>query len=204
MLGLEPRGGLEIWTALASGAVEVTAVEPNPLIRQASPIYNHAAVRVASESPRSFIRRTRVSYEVIAQPLVVPYRSVRSGAYSLSEDYTLTVEAFRDALGRLSPDGVFVVTRWLQMPPSESLRTFALDQMEEARRLDELIVELRDSLGTTVVVVTHDLASILAIGDNSVYLDADTHTMIATGNPAQALKSGDPRVRLFLNRGTPT
>ena len=125
-LVLEPRGGLEIWTALASGATEVTAVEPNPLIRQASPIYNHTEVRVASESPRSFIRRTRASYDVIAQPLVVPYRSVRSGAYSLSEDYSLTVEAFRDGLSRLSADGIFVVTRWLQMPPSESLRTFAL------------------------------------------------------------------------------
>lgn len=70
-----------------------------------------------------------------------------------------------------------------------------------ARRLDELIVELRDSLGTTVVVVTHDLASILAIGDNSVYLDADTHTMIPTGNPQEALQHGDPKVRQFLKRG---
>jgi phospholipid/cholesterol/gamma-HCH transport system ATP-binding protein len=73
-----------------------------------------------------------------------------------------------------------------------------------ARRLDDLILALRDALGSTIVVVTHDIASILAIGSDSIFLDPETHTMIATGNPAQALKGGDPRVRLFLNRGTPT
>ena len=70
-----------------------------------------------------------------------------------------------------------------------------------ARRLDDLILELRDSLGTTIVVVTHELASILNIGSNSVYLDTETRTMIATGNPREALKSGDPKVRHFLTRG---
>ncbi len=69
-----------------------------------------------------------------------------------------------------------------------------------ARRLDELIVELRDSLGTTIVVVTHELASILSIGNNSIYLDSETHTMIATGHPQDALKNGDPKVRHFLTR----
>ena len=71
-----------------------------------------------------------------------------------------------------------------------------------ARRLDDLILELRDSLGTTIVVISHELASILSIGNNSIFLDEDTHTMISTGNPADALKSGDPRVRHFLSRGT--
>jgi phospholipid/cholesterol/gamma-HCH transport system ATP-binding protein len=71
-----------------------------------------------------------------------------------------------------------------------------------ARRLDELILELRDSLGATVVVVTHELASIFAIGNNSVFLDAETRTMIATGDPNRLLKeSGDPRIRSFLTRG---
>lgn len=71
-----------------------------------------------------------------------------------------------------------------------------------ARRLDDLILELRDSLGATVVVVTHELASIFAIGDNSVFLDPETKTMIASGNPRTLLaESRDPKVRNFLTRG---
>jgi len=71
-----------------------------------------------------------------------------------------------------------------------------------ARQLDDLILELRDSLGSTIVVVTHELASIFAIGSNSVFLDPETKTMIAGGNPRQMLKeTQDPKVRTFLTRG---
>lgn len=71
-----------------------------------------------------------------------------------------------------------------------------------SRLLDELILELRDSLGATVVVVTHELASIFAIGNNSVFLDPESKTMIASGDPAELLAhSQDPRVLRFLTRG---
>jgi phospholipid/cholesterol/gamma-HCH transport system ATP-binding protein len=71
-----------------------------------------------------------------------------------------------------------------------------------SRRLDDLILELRDSLGATVVVVTHELASIFTIADNSVFLDADTKTMIETGNPSRLRTESEiPKVREFLNRG---
>ena len=71
-----------------------------------------------------------------------------------------------------------------------------------SRRLDDLILELRDSLGSTVVVVTHELASIFAIGSNSVFLDPDTRTMIASGPPTELRDhSDDPRVRSVLLRG---
>src|SRR5208283_1308921 len=71
-----------------------------------------------------------------------------------------------------------------------------------ARRLDELILALRDSLGATIVVVTHELASIFAIGNNSVFLDAETRTMLAVGDPNKLLaERDDPRIRSFLTRG---
>lgn len=71
-----------------------------------------------------------------------------------------------------------------------------------SRLLDDLILELRESLGTTVVIVTHELASIFAVGNNSVFLDPDTKTMIAQGDPNVLLeKAENPMVRRFLTRG---
>lgn len=71
-----------------------------------------------------------------------------------------------------------------------------------SRLLDELILQLRDALGKTVVVVTHELASIFTIADDCVFLDPDTKTQIATGDPKRLRdESPDPRVRNFLLRG---
>ena len=71
-----------------------------------------------------------------------------------------------------------------------------------AKLLDDLILELRDSLETTVVVVTHELASIFEIGDNSVFLDPVTKTQLTTGNPVELRDSSpDFEVRNFLQRG---
>ncbi len=71
-----------------------------------------------------------------------------------------------------------------------------------AKLLDDLILELRESLGTTVVIVTHELASIFAVGNNSVFLDPVTKTQLATGDPKE-LRDNHPNfdVRNFLQRG---
>ena len=71
-----------------------------------------------------------------------------------------------------------------------------------SKLLDDLILELRDSLGTTVIVVTHELASIFAIADNSVFLDPNTKTQLAVGNPKTLRDECDNfEVRNFLARG---
>jgi phospholipid/cholesterol/gamma-HCH transport system ATP-binding protein len=70
------------------------------------------------------------------------------------------------------------------------------------QRLDELILRLRDSLGSTFVIVTHELASIFAIANNSVFLDTETRSQGATGDPKLLRDhSENETVRLFLNRG---
>lgn len=74
-----------------------------------------------------------------------------------------------------------------------------------AKLLDDLILELRAALGSTIVVVSHELASIFAIADNAVFLDTKLKTMLATGHPV-ALRdhSPNPQIRQFLARGEPT
>jgi phospholipid/cholesterol/gamma-HCH transport system ATP-binding protein len=70
-----------------------------------------------------------------------------------------------------------------------------------AKLMDDLIRSLRDHLGATIVMVTHELASIFAIGNNSVFLDTETKTMIATGPPQQLLaESKDHKIIRFLTR----
>ena len=70
-----------------------------------------------------------------------------------------------------------------------------------ARHLDELIVELRDSLGTTFVIVSHELASILGVGDASIFLDPAVRGIGASGPPRELLAHPPhERVREFLTR----
>jgi phospholipid/cholesterol/gamma-HCH transport system ATP-binding protein len=68
--------------------------------------------------------------------------------------------------------------------------------------LDELILELRQGLGATIVIVSHELPSIFAVADNSIFLDTETRTAIASGDPKELLaRSKNPTVRRFLTRG---
>ena len=133
-LVLEPRGGFDVLVALAEGARAVTAVEANPLIVEAvraqgewaGGLYDDPRVTVVLEEGRAYARRTQKRYDVVQLSLTTPQRTVTSGAYSLAEDYCYTVEGFSDYLARLDEGGLLVVMRWLQVPPSEAVRAFAL------------------------------------------------------------------------------
>ncbi len=131
---LEAGTGMDVWLALAAGAARVTAVEDNRLIigllqneyrAFSHGLYDHPRVTVVNQAGRVFARGVPPgSYQVVTVALTDPHRPVTSGAYSLTEDYTYTVEAFGDYLRALEEDGILTVTRWLQTPPSESGRTF--------------------------------------------------------------------------------
>ncbi len=130
-LVLEPRGGLEVTIALGNGAAAVLAVEPHSraleLIGSTSAsIYDDPRVTTINRDSRTFVGGTEARFDVIDLALTSPYRPVTSGAYSLAENYLLTVEAFEQYLARLAPDGIFTATRWVQTPPSEEIRLLAV------------------------------------------------------------------------------
>lgn len=133
-LVLEPRGGWDIWVALAEGARSVTAVEPNPLVVRAvreqagwtEVPYDRPEVGLAIEDVRAFLARPGPHYDVVFLSLTASYHPVTSGAYSLAEDYRYTVEGFVAAMRRLTDSGLLALVRWAQSPPSEELRAFAL------------------------------------------------------------------------------
>ena len=172
---LEPRGGLDLLTALASGAGQVVAVEPNPLAVAAARKtpgnpYDRPGVTVVSEEPRAWAQRVDSRYDVIDLALTSAYRPVTSGAFSLGEDYSLTVQAFRLIQSRLAPGGIFSALRWVQIPPSEETRLIAL--AAEAVRAEggdpaEAVVALRGYANMLVMVCPDgfdeaDLAAIRA------------------------------------------
>ncbi|MCE5258256.1 MAG: hypothetical protein LLG44_04250 [Chloroflexi bacterium] len=121
---LEPGGNLDVQVAQSFNAAQVTVVEHNKLLVDAADGYPGATVAV--ETDRTFLRRSDELFDVIDIALSGSRNVVSVGAYSLSEEYRYTVEAVEDALARLSPDGILVMSRWLQSPPSEELRAWSL------------------------------------------------------------------------------
>jgi len=132
---LAPRGGLEVLQAQRGGAATVTVVEPNPLIVYAvrdefaalsSGLYTNPGVTVRMEGVRSALAGLPEPFDIVQVALTDSHRPVLVGSYGLGEDYTLTVEGVTACLARLRPGGLFVAQRWLQQPPSEGMRLFAL------------------------------------------------------------------------------
>jgi len=127
VLILEPKGGMAISATIAQGAGQITAVEGNPLIIDAAAdIYPMEGVDLVTSSGRSFLRASETEFDIIQIPLTDSFHPVSSGAYALVEDYRYTLESFEDMIRILKPDGLLVITRWLQQYPSEWLRIFTL------------------------------------------------------------------------------
>ncbi len=137
-LVLEPGGGWAALMALSKGVPSLTVVERDPLVIDVlrgpyadftHGLYNDPRVQVIASENRAYAQRDDPFFKVIVIALSDSFHPVTSGAYSLSEDYRYTVEALGDYMDCLLPDGVLILTRWLQNPPTETLRTLATIEM---------------------------------------------------------------------------
>src|SRR6266851_2961595 len=134
VLILGAGGGGDVLLALYHGAPHIDAIELNPqfvrLVKEtyadfAGRLYDRAEVRVIVAEARGFVAGSDARYDLIELPLVDSFATAAAGTLSLAESYIYTVEAFAAYLRHVRPGGYLAITRWLKLPPRDSLKLFA-------------------------------------------------------------------------------
>ena len=198
MIGLKPPAAGSVWYG-EENFWELPDEERDRIIRKAGILYQSGALwssmTLAENVALPLLHYTDLTPEVIQE--LVAFKLSLVGLSGFEEFYPAQLSGGmrkRAALARaiaLDPDYLFFDE------PSAGLDPIS------AKNLDQLILEIRESLGATVVIVTHDLASIYAIATNSIFLDSDSKTMLAEGDPKTILQEcTNPTVLNFLTRGT--
>lgn len=198
VLVLGAGGGMDAWIALHNGARSVVAVEANGLVvvalcgelRAWAGLADDPRVTLVHQEPRAFARQSTDRFDVVQIALTDAYRPVTSGAFTLTENYALTVEAFSAYLDLLERDGLLLLTRWLQNPPSEEVRTLglilaALDPLTDDPA--QHIVAFRSFQTMTFVVkrtpfTAEEIAQVLAETERLKY-----DMVLAPGLPPEAI-----------------
>lgn len=198
MIGLKPPAAGAVWYG-EENFWELPDEERDRIIRKAGILYQSGALwssmTLAENVALPLLHYTDLAPEVIEE--LVAFKLSLVGLAGFEEFYPAQLSGGmrkRASLARaiaLDPDFLFFDE------PSAGLDPIS------AKNLDQLILEIRESLGATVVIVTHDLASIYAIATNSIFLDSDSKTMLAEGDPKTILQEcTNPTVLNFLTRGT--
>jgi hypothetical protein len=134
VLILGSGGGEGILQARYHSAEKIDAVELNPqLIRLLREDYaefdghllNDDRVELHIGEARGFVVGTEDHFDLIEVSLLDSFAASSAGLYALNESYLYTVEAMRAMLGKLNPDGFLAVTRWIKLPPRDTLKLFA-------------------------------------------------------------------------------
>jgi spermidine synthase len=142
VLILGSGGGSEVLTALYHGAPSIEAVEIDPqivdLVKKkygefSNHIYSWPEVSIKIAEGRGFIQASQEKYDLIQIALLDSFAASSAGVYALSESYIYTLEALKEYLRHLSPEGILSITRWLRMPPRDGIKLFAtaVEALEE-------------------------------------------------------------------------
>jgi len=134
VLVLGAGGGSGIRQALNHNVPHIEGVELNPqmaaLLQRdyadwSGQLYAHAGVQLHIADARGFVKRSRQDYDLIEISLLDAWGASGAGLYSLNENYLYTVEALQDYLARLTPGGYLAISRWIKLPPRDTLKLFA-------------------------------------------------------------------------------
>ena len=134
VLILGSGGGTDVLLALYNGAARIDAVELNPQMTElvkvtyadfAGHLYDDSRVTVYTKEARGFVAQSSDQYDLIHIGLLDSFAASGSGVQALNESYLYTVEAIRQYLKHTAPGGMLAVTRWLKLPPRDSLKLVA-------------------------------------------------------------------------------
>ncbi len=134
VLILGAGGGAGILQALYHDTGRIDAVEINPQVVDlvgnrfgefSGGILDHARVKLHIAEARGFLQRDTGLYDLIQIPLLDSFTSAAAGMHGLNENYLYTVEALQQAMKRLDDGGYIALTRWIDLPPRDSLKLFA-------------------------------------------------------------------------------
>jgi len=131
VLILGAGAGTDVLLALYNGATRIDAVELNPQMTKlvktgfadfAGQLYDDSRITVHAKEARGFVARSPEQYDLIHVGLLDSFAAAGSGVQALNENYLYTVEAIQEYLSHTAPGGMLAVTRWLKLPPRDSLK----------------------------------------------------------------------------------
>jgi hypothetical protein len=126
--------GGDVLLALFHGATRIDAVELNPQMANlvaeahvefAGHIYQDPRVNLHIGEARGFVARNEHEYDLVHIGLLDSFGASGAGVQALNESYVYTVEALLAYLDDLAPRGLLAITRWIKLPPRDSLKLFA-------------------------------------------------------------------------------
>ncbi len=172
VLVLGAGGGADVLQALYQGAARIDAVELNPQVVRlveevhadfAGNLYQRPEVRVHVAEARGFVAGSEARWDLILLPLLDSFGAAAAGVHSLSESYVYTVEAFREFFRHLRPGGFLAITRWLKLPPRDSLKLFGTAlvalELEGVARPARRLALIRSWDTTTLIVKKGELTT---------------------------------------------
>jgi hypothetical protein len=165
VLIIEPGGGLDVLGSLYFGDEDtsITVLQDSRLMVEAlrkhdtfgGSIYNMDRVKMIEASSRNFSRTTDEKFSMVILSLSDSFHPISSGAYSLNENYIYTVESFKELIEITDGNGIFAITRWVQVPPSEGLKIISilkesLEQLD-TEDISKKVLAFRSWSTTTVI-----------------------------------------------------